>query len=639
MSLRNPSRRLGFAALSLALGAVGAQSAQANVYASRLRVTQPTSTDPFDGNFFDGSGARIRFNVGGFRSVGVTPETADQVVVSVKLGGATIYSVTMMNVPSGDTSVVWNGGVNGGNIPAPAGSYTYEVTVSDAGYATPTETWKFTDVDQVLLGLSDRAVASNNFPSTPGFGTSIYLESGTGRHQISVLRPDGSLVSELLVNSTVFNASSRSPWFSDIGSDGRYYVNNSNTNNSDAPLGDGEILVINPDGTVFRKLPVPTSQTLRGLDVTVTATDTTLTYVDGTVVKRYINGVTTTLGTFSRPYLRDLTIDDAGNIYVTGGSGSGTGLFKNLYKLSPAGTLIDSAAATADLVSATVARRGAGVADDRIYVYVRGLGISQVTFTTPGTPGTVSAILFSNATSTSISMQIAADAAGNIVYANPSNEFNNLVSPGDGQNSYTTPNPTGANLVVVGVLPVELTSTGAVRRGSDVVLSWATATEKNNAGFQVERLEGANWKALGFVAGSGTTTEAKSYGYTENRAPAGRLSYRLVQQDLDGTAHISPTITLEAAGVAPTAFKLLGASPNPFNPTASIRFELPAASRVTLVVYNSAGQKVATLLDGATLEAGTQAVPFDASALPSGMYLYRLTAGQQVASGRMTLMK
>ncbi len=75
----------------------------------------------------------------------------------------------------------------------------------------------------------------------------------------------------------------------------------------------------------------------------------------------------------------------------------------------------------------------------------------------------------------------------------------------------------------------------------------------------------------------------------------------------------------------PTAFALEQNYPNPFNPTTTIEFDLPEASIVTLKVYNLLGQEVATLFDREAIEFG-ETVEFDASSLPSGVYMYRIVA-------------
>jgi hypothetical protein len=80
------------------------------------------------------------------------------------------------------------------------------------------------------------------------------------------------------------------------------------------------------------------------------------------------------------------------------------------------------------------------------------------------------------------------------------------------------------------------------------------------------------------------------------------------------------------------------ASPNPFNPSTVISYELQAASYAKLTVWDISGKQVATLVDG-WREAGSRQVTFDGSNLPSGLYLYRLTAGQNTATGKMVLLK
>jgi|GEM_PF-3322823 len=85
-------------------------------------------------------------------------------------------------------------------------------------------------------------------------------------------------------------------------------------------------------------------------------------------------------------------------------------------------------------------------------------------------------------------------------------------------------------------------------------------------------------------------------------------------------------------------FQLLPAYPNPFNPVTMIRYELPQNSQVRLEVFDMLGRRVAVLVDG-LIEAGTHEIPFDASNLASGVYLYRLTAGQVVQTRQMVLVK
>ena len=88
----------------------------------------------------------------------------------------------------------------------------------------------------------------------------------------------------------------------------------------------------------------------------------------------------------------------------------------------------------------------------------------------------------------------------------------------------------------------------------------------------------------------------------------------------------------------PEAFSLSQNYPNPFNPSTTIEFSLPKQSKVALTVYNLLGQEVATLVS-ATLTAGRYSVPFDASRLSSGSYIYRLTADNVIKTSKMLLIK
>jgi hypothetical protein len=97
-----------------------------------------------------------------------------------------------------------------------------------------------------------------------------------------------------------------------------------------------------------------------------------------------------------------------------------------------------------------------------------------------------------------------------------------------------------------------------------------------------------------------------------------------------------PGESKEAA--APTEFALKGVFPNPFNPTTTISFELKAAGSVSLRVYDTAGKLVSTLVEGLR-EAGIHEVAFNASNLPSGIYMAHLQAGEYLATTKMVLLK
>jgi len=99
------------------------------------------------------------------------------------------------------------------------------------------------------------------------------------------------------------------------------------------------------------------------------------------------------------------------------------------------------------------------------------------------------------------------------------------------------------------------------------------------------------------------------------------------------------TVTdVEELGGVPTEFNLSQNYPNPFNPSTTINFTMPKAGNVTLKVYNSVGQEVATLVNGYKT-AQSYEVSFDASNLSSGVYLYTLETDNFVQSRKMILLK
>jgi hypothetical protein len=94
----------------------------------------------------------------------------------------------------------------------------------------------------------------------------------------------------------------------------------------------------------------------------------------------------------------------------------------------------------------------------------------------------------------------------------------------------------------------------------------------------------------------------------------------------------------EASNIVPKAYSLSQNYPNPFNPTTNINFSLVKPSNVTLAVYNVLGQKVATIVNQ-FMQAGSYTYQFDASKLASGIYIYRIEAGNFVSIKKFVLLK
>ena len=191
-----------------------------------------------------------------------------------------------------------------------------------------------------------------------------------------------------------------------------------------------------------------------------------------------------------------------------------------------------------------------------------------------------------------------------------------------------------------GIIPVELTSFRAQLEEREVKLSWQTVTETNNSGFFVQRKIGSHWENLDFVQGYGTTSETHSYDYLDNLSDLnyqGKVYYRLKQVDYDGGTDYSSRVEVTYEP-KPNDYVLDQNYPNPFNPVTSIKYSIPEGSHVKLTVYDLLGNQVETLVDEYK-SAGTYSVNFNGKELTSGIYIYRLQAGEFVSTKRMALIK
>ena len=187
------------------------------------------------------------------------------------------------------------------------------------------------------------------------------------------------------------------------------------------------------------------------------------------------------------------------------------------------------------------------------------------------------------------------------------------------------------------VVPVELTSFTANVAKDEVELNWATATETNNQGFQVEKMNAAGtFEQIGYLAGFGTTTEPKAYSFTDSKLDAGTYTYRLKQVDFDGSFEYSDVVEVEVS--IPAVYALEQNYPNPFNPSTTINYSIAKDGFVKLAIYNMLGEEVATVVN-ATQKAGKYEVDFNANKLSSGVYVYRIEATNFTASKKLMLLK
>ncbi len=187
------------------------------------------------------------------------------------------------------------------------------------------------------------------------------------------------------------------------------------------------------------------------------------------------------------------------------------------------------------------------------------------------------------------------------------------------------------------MIPVELTSFTASVSAGMVTLNWTTASEINNHGFEIERINDGNWTTIGFREGAGTSTDIRSYSFIDKVSgiQAEHLSYRLKQVDYNGQSSYSDVVEVS---LSPVKYNLDQNFPNPFNPSTIISFSIPQRENVSLDIYNLLGQKVTSVVNK-EMESGRYDIKFNASNLSAGIYFYILRAGNFVSTRKMMLLK
>jgi len=190
-------------------------------------------------------------------------------------------------------------------------------------------------------------------------------------------------------------------------------------------------------------------------------------------------------------------------------------------------------------------------------------------------------------------------------------------------------------------LPVELTTFDAQVDGKSVQLTWQTASETNNAGFEVERTKGGTdeWRKVGFVEGHGTTSDPHDYAFTDTDLSyeIDSLSYRLRQVDTDGSATLTDPVAVARGAVE--GLQLKKTFPNPTRQRVTVRYAVPekGGQEVTLRLYDVLGRQVRSVR--APAEPGRHERTLSVGDLGSGVYFLRLRGGDAVQTRRLTVVR
>lgn len=176
-------------------------------------------------------------------------------------------------------------------------------------------------------------------------------------------------------------------------------------------------------------------------------------------------------------------------------------------------------------------------------------------------------------------------------------------------------------------LPVTLTSFEAKRVDTDALITWGTATEQNNKGFDVEvSTDGKTFRALGFVASAATnSSKPQSYRFVDVEAgKAGNRYYRLRQVDLDGKISLSIVRVVNFGGSATSTVATLLAFPNPFTDKLTVSVAGAGQGTATLRLTDLAGRTIRS--QQVTLQGASSEIPVsNISELKAGIYMMQLT--------------
>lgn len=184
------------------------------------------------------------------------------------------------------------------------------------------------------------------------------------------------------------------------------------------------------------------------------------------------------------------------------------------------------------------------------------------------------------------------------------------------------------------IVPVELVSLSIdLVNENNVNIKWTTSTETNCQGFRIYR----NSQEIAFLPGAGSSTKLRNYFYEDNNLQNGSYEYILEEIDYDGEQTILGKQTIWI-NYLPKDLALYQNYPNPFNPSTKIKFTLTEKFVISLKIYDMLGRQVADLVNG-EMPAGFHEVEFHPNDLASGIYYYKLTAGNKSIVHKMILLR
>ncbi|MCU7493716.1 MAG: T9SS type A sorting domain-containing protein [Ignavibacteria bacterium] len=175
----------------------------------------------------------------------------------------------------------------------------------------------------------------------------------------------------------------------------------------------------------------------------------------------------------------------------------------------------------------------------------------------------------------------------------------------------------------------------SVQNNKKINLTWKDNSE-NEAGYIIERKMDADFIPI-------DTVNANTLSYTDSTAKPATYHYRIYAYTPFAVSAYSNIASITLTGVdafafIPNEFRLFQNYPNPFNPVSTIRYWLPERSFVELKIFDMLGREVSTLLNEEK-DPGEYKIQFNASGIPSGVYIYTISAGRFTDTKKFILLK
>lgn len=188
------------------------------------------------------------------------------------------------------------------------------------------------------------------------------------------------------------------------------------------------------------------------------------------------------------------------------------------------------------------------------------------------------------------------------------------------------------NFSITGALPVQFKSFTATKANDGVAVKWATASELNNKGFEVQRsVNGAKYATIGFVKGAGNSNAVNNYSFVDTDKNMGNVCYRIKQVDFDGKSEFTKTacVIVEAA----KEIKTMLVTPNPFKGNLDVVYRSNVSGQATIQLVDMLGKVHLQTQEFVSL--GENAIHLNTEALPEGIYFIRFDNGTSVETMRL----